>query len=41
MDCPPEVSSITAAFRPSGRMIFSRQLAESRPDHTNNLSIWG
>ena len=41
MDWPPEVSSITAAFRPSGRAIFSRQLAESSPDHTSNRSIWG
>jgi hypothetical protein len=41
IDCPPDVNSITAALRPSGRSIFSRQLAESRPDQTNNRSIWG
>ncbi len=41
IDWPPDVSSITAALRPSGRAIFSRQLAESSPDQTNNLSICG
>jgi hypothetical protein len=33
------VSSITAAFRPSGNSIFSRQVAESSPDQTSNRSI--
>ena len=41
MDWPPEVSSITAALRPSFRAIFSRQVAVSSPDHTRRRSIWG
>jgi hypothetical protein len=39
IDCPPEVSSITAALRPSLSAIFSRQVAVSSPDHTSNRSI--
>src|ERR1700676_2710527 len=41
MDCPPDVSSMTAALRPSGRTTFSWQEAESSPDQTNSRSIWG
>ena len=41
MDWPPEVSSITEALRPSGRMSFSLQVAESSPDQTSRRSICG
>ena len=41
MDWPPEVSSMTAALRPSGSTIFSLQVAESSPDQTRRRSICG